>query len=195
MASLTKALKEWAAAVDALAAGKTILLLRKGGIRETGRQFMVSHNPVLLYPAYEHQKPELLKPDYVQQVKLMPSGWRPESVAFQAWAQITHLFQMSEAEKVEALWPDHIWNEQFVTERLKWRPKQPLHILLLRTYRLAEIVQLPYHAKYGGCRSWIELLEPISIDGSVPVMSGADYNAQVETIQQVIGEHQQVFIA
>ena len=31
--TLSHALKEWAIVVDALAAGKTIMLLRKGGIR------------------------------------------------------------------------------------------------------------------------------------------------------------------
>ena len=186
MTSLTTVLKEWAVAVDALAAGKTILLLRKGGIRETGRRFTVSHNSVLLYPTYEHQKPELLKPDYTQQVKRVPSGWRPESVNRKAWAQITHNFQLSEAEKVEALMPYHIWNERFVTERFKWKPKQPLHILLLRTYQLSEVVPLADHPEYGGCRSWIDLLESISIDGAVPVLNDADYASQIDTIQKML---------
>jgi len=35
----THALKEWAVAVDALEQGKTIMLLRKGGIHEQGGRF------------------------------------------------------------------------------------------------------------------------------------------------------------
>ena len=186
MTSLTAALKEWAVAVDALAAGETILLMRKGGIRETGRRFTVSHNSVLLYPTYEHQKSELLKPEYTQRVKPVPSGWRPESVTLKAWAQITHNFQISEAEKVEALIPYHIWNERFVAERFKWKPKQPLHILLLRTYPLSEVVQLTYHSEYGGCRSWIDLLESVSIDRASPILNDADYTAQVDSIQKML---------
>jgi hypothetical protein len=86
--SLSPALKEWAVAVDALAAGQTILLLRKGGIREQGGTFAVPHRQVWLYPTYEHQKPHLLRSDYAAQVTEVPSGWHPEQVKIQAWAQI-----------------------------------------------------------------------------------------------------------
>ena len=186
MARLTTALKEWAIAVDALTAGKTILLMRKGGIRETGRQFSVPHHTVLLFPTYEHQKPELLKPVYAQQAQLTPLGKRPQSIAINAWAQITHVFQISEADKVEALMPHHIWNERFVTERFMWNPKQPLHILLLRTYQLPEVVQLVNHPEYSGCRSWIDLKESISINNAAPVLDDANYASQVEEIQQIL---------
>ncbi|MEO1671947.1 MAG: DUF1802 family protein, partial [Cyanobacteria bacterium J06631_2] len=71
--SLTHTLKEWAIAVDALSQGRTIMLLRKGGIRERG--FQVKYSPVWLYPTYEHQKPNLLKPEYVTQVTPVESGW------------------------------------------------------------------------------------------------------------------------
>ena len=50
------ALKEWAVAVNALESGKTIMLLRKGGIHERGGRFQVAHEQVLLYPTYEHQQ-------------------------------------------------------------------------------------------------------------------------------------------
>ena len=186
MTSLTTALKEWTVAVDALTAGETILLLRKGGIREIGKQFSIVNHTVLLFPTYEHQKPELLKPTYAQQVTLTPSGTRPQHIAIKAWAHITHVFQIREADKVEALVPHHIWNERFVTERFKWKPKQPLHILLLRTHKLSDVAQLSYHPEYGGCRSWIDLQESISIDGAVPVLDDADYAAYLETIQQIL---------
>ena len=50
------ALKEWAVAIKALEAGKTIMLLRKGGIHERGGCFHVPQREVLLYPTYEHQQ-------------------------------------------------------------------------------------------------------------------------------------------
>ncbi len=60
---LRQALKEWAIAIEALETGKTIILLRKGGIREKGGHFQAKYLQVWLYPTYEHQKPQLLKPD------------------------------------------------------------------------------------------------------------------------------------
>ena len=50
------ALKEWAVTVNALAEGAQILLLRKGGIHEEGKDFRVIHPEFLLYPTYEHQR-------------------------------------------------------------------------------------------------------------------------------------------
>jgi len=38
--TLSHALKEWSVAVEALEAGKTIMLLRKGGIREASKNFL-----------------------------------------------------------------------------------------------------------------------------------------------------------
>ena len=57
------ALKEWAVTVQALAKGGQVLLLRKGGIHEEGKDFRVIHPEFLLYPTYEHQREDLLKPE------------------------------------------------------------------------------------------------------------------------------------
>ncbi|HIK51789.1 MAG TPA: DUF1802 family protein, partial [Oscillatoriales cyanobacterium M59_W2019_021] len=91
--TLSHALKEWAVAVAALTAGKTILLLRKGGIRERQGRFEVEFDRVLLYPTYEHPKPHLLQPEYAPQVTPVESGWHPQTVLLQAWARITHVWQ------------------------------------------------------------------------------------------------------
>ncbi len=181
-----QALKEWSVAVSALTQGDTILLLRKGGIREHQRTFQVEQDRVWLYPTYEHQKPHLLKAPYAEQVEPVSSGWHPETVAIAAWAEITHIFQVTEEPTVTALLPFHIWNEQFVTERLKWKPSQPLYVLLLRVHQLANPRHISYRAEYGGCRSWIDLHEPISIQDTTPVLSETTYHQQVEAIQQIL---------
>jgi hypothetical protein len=178
MSHLTHALKEWAVAVNALEQGKTIMLLRKGGIKEEGNRFEVKQSQVLLYPTYEHQKSQLLKPKYAQQVQPVPSGWHPETVRIGSWAEIT--------ETLAALLPYHIWNEQFATERLKWKPQQPLYVMLLRTYQFAQVTEIAYHYIYGGCRSWIELQEEFSVSDSVPVVTEEEYLQQVKTISQEI---------
>lgn len=182
----THALKEWAVAVDALLNGKAIALLRKGGIKEEGGVFKVAYNQVLLYPTYEHQKPELLKPEYADLVTPVASGWHPETIKISAWAEITDIFQVSAAHKVAALQPYHVWNEQFVSDRLKWKPRQPLYILLLRTYKLPEVQIIPYSQEYGGCKSWIDLLPSTSIENLVPALRDAEYKEQVDTIRSIV---------
>jgi hypothetical protein len=184
----TTAIKEWAVAVDALAEGKTILLLRKGGIREQGGSFQVTHSRVWLYPTYEHQKPHLLKPEYADRVMLVESGWHPETVTIQAWAEITHTFQVHEAATVEALLPFHVWNQQFAIERLKWKPKTPIALLLLRAYRLPEPQIIAYEDAYGGCKSWIDLRfnSHDVVEPATPVLSDEVYRSQVEAIQNCL---------
>lgn len=182
----THALKEWAVAVDALERGKTIMLLRKGGIKEEGNRFKVAHNPILLYPTYEHQQPNLLKAEYATQVTPVTSGWHPETVRIGSWAEITDILLVSDETAVATLLPYHIWNEQFVSDRLRWKPRQSLFILLLRTYQLLQPQIIPYRPEYGGCRSWIDLSEQINIKGIVPVLDDTAYTQQVTQIRNLL---------
>lgn len=186
MKSTTRALKEWNVAVNALAGGETILLLRKGGIREQAGQFKVADKQVLLYPTFEHQQPDLLKPNLASQVTKVESGWHPDTIIIGNWAEITDVFLVAWEPAITALFPYHIWNEKFVSDRLKWEQNQPIYILLLRTYRLAETVEIPYISEYGGCRSWIDLAAPISLEGSEAVLSDLEYIKRSNEIRNMI---------
>lgn len=187
---ITTALKEWAVAVDALAQGETIMLLRKGGIKEAQGQFSAQAQRVLLLPTFEHQKPELLKPAYRSAVTPVASGWHPQLMTFKAWADITHIFLTDDADRVAALSAFHIWQPQLAQMRLNWKPKQPLYVLLLRTYRLIEPITLPWQSVYGGCRSWITLTPAMAIDpsekGSTAAIADSDYMAQCQAIAAVL---------
>lgn len=180
------ALKEWAIAVEALEQGKTIMLLRKGGIHEESGRFKVAHDRVLLYPTHEHQQPFLLKDEYATQVTPVTSGWHPETIRISSWAEITNILLVSDEAVVRALLPFHIWNEHMISDRLQWKPRQPLYILLLRTYKLAQVQMIPYQEAYGGCKSWIDLAEPISIDDAQPVLDDATYASSVAEISRII---------
>lgn len=192
---LTWALKEWAIAVDALARGKTIVLLRKGGIRERHGRFEVQRDRVLLYPTYEHQKPHLLAPDVANRVEPVPSGWHPDRVEFIAWADITDVIAVANSDEIAALLPFHIWTERFAVERFRWKPRQPLYVLLLRAYRLSSPIALPYRETYGGCKSWIEIKESISIAHSCSVLSEAEYARRVERVRQALSNARSAAIA
>jgi hypothetical protein len=186
MEHFSHALKEWAIAVNALERGETILLLRKGGIREQGGKFSVERDRVLLYPTYEHQKPHLLKPPYDADVHPVASGWHPTEIRIGSVADITDIFQVTEATVVDALYPYHVWNAQFVEERLKWKPKSPLYVLALRVFKLAEPRLIPYQSEYGGCRSWIDLQASIALEGATPVLTDIAYSEQIHQIRELV---------
>ena len=178
---LKHALKEWAIAVEALTTGQTIMLLRKGGIREAG--FHVQHPWVWLYPTYEHQKPHLLKPEYARSVTPVESGWHPDTVTIKSCAEITDVLQLSNTNQIEAMQPYHIWNEQMISDRLNWKPQRPLVTLLLRVYRLDRPQTIPYQSVYGGCKSWIDLVEPLAIERSIPIIKDRQYQQLVREIK------------
>ncbi|BCL34697.1 hypothetical protein NSMS1_11440 [Nostoc sp. MS1] len=181
-------LKEWAVAINALESGKTIMLLRKGGIKEKNGRFQVAHEQVLLYPTYEHQQPSLLKAEYANLVQPVPSGWHPETVRIGSWAQITDILPLSDEAIIKALLPFHIWNENFISDRLNWKPQQPIFILLLRTYKLSQAQEITYLPEYGGCKSWIDITAPIQLLDSQPVLSDSNYRQMVEEVKEVISQ-------
>ena len=186
MTSIIHALKEWAIATEALEQGKTIMLLRKGGIKESFGKFHVPHSRILLYPTYEHQQPALLKPNYQNRVTPVASGWHPLQVTISSWAEITNVLPVSEENIVKALLPFHIWNEQFIAERLKWKPRQPIYILLLRTYKLSAPQAINYLPQYGGCTSWIDLASAIDINNTQPVFPEDTYQQLTAEILQIV---------
>ena len=189
MSSITHALKEWAIALEALEQGKTIMLLRKGGIKESKGRFQVPRDRILLYPTYEHQQPALLKPEYKSHVTPVASGWHPQQVTISSWAEITDVLPVSEENTVKALLPFHIWNEQFISDRLKWKPHQPIYILLLRTYKLLTSQVIDYRPQYGGCTSWLDLASAIDIDNTQQILTDDIYNQLATEIRQIVGNN------
>jgi len=188
LTTTSHALKEWAVAVNALESGKTIMLLRKGGIHEQNGNFQVAHKQILLYPTYEHQQAFMLKPEYANRVYPVTSGWHPETVRIGSWAEITDILPVSDEFLVNALLPFHIWNEHFISDRLKWKPRQPLYILLLRTYKLTQEQEIPYYPKYGGCKSWIDLDKSINLQETTPALSDFAYTQLVQRIRGIVGD-------
>jgi hypothetical protein len=182
------AFKEWAVTVRALADGKQIVLVRKGGIREEGREFRVEEPRFLLYPTYEHQRADLLQPPYRPDLDAALAGQPPaDLVRLEYWAEVTDVHQTLEAAEVEALAPHYIWTTTYAEERLRWRPKKPLSIMLLRVYRLAAPQTLPVLPNYGGCKSWLTLEQPLSLEGMQPVLDDTTYAARRAAVLAALG--------
>ncbi len=173
MESLNHALKEWAVAVEALERGETALVVRKGGIRE--KAFAVPKARFLLFKGYEHQKEEQLKPAYHDLLFSIPKLKDDGPVVFTSFAEVHATYEISESEELEALDPYHIWAPEYAESRLKWRPKKPLTVLVLRTYLLPELVEFEYRAEYGGCKSWIELSENVSTTDARPTLDDGSF--------------------
>ena len=177
MDSLRHTLKEWAVTVEALERGATALVVRKGGIRE--KAFAVPKTRFLLLPGYEHQRPELIKPEFRPIMDEIPDLTDDGPLRFSSFAEVEGAFEISEAEDLAALNEHHMWTHEYAESRFKWRPKKPLTVLVLRTYVLPETVELPYREGYGGCKSWIELEESVSVGAARPALSDGEFDELV----------------
>ena len=184
MDSLQHALKEWAVAVKALERGETALVVRKGGIRE--KAFAVPRTRFLLLPGYEHQRPDLLKPEYRELMREIPSLTDDGPLRFSSFAEVEGAYEVSEAEDLASLDPYHMWTPEYAESRFKWRPKKPLTVLVLRTYLLPEEVELAYSEAYVGCKSWVELENPVSTEGSRPALDDGSFEKLVSPALEVL---------
>jgi hypothetical protein len=175
---ITHALKEWAVAVEALERGETALVVRKGGIRE--KSFAVPQARFAFFKSYEHQNEGQLKPLYHDLLREVPQRKDDDPVVLTSFAEVHAAYEVSEADELAALDPFHIWTEAYAESRLKWRPKKPLTVLLLRTYLLPEAVELPYRRElYGGCKSWVELERALPTTGARPALADGEFEGSV----------------
>ena len=184
MDSVQHALKEWAVAVRAMEEGRTALVVRKGGIRE--KAFAVPKTRFLFFKGYEHQKEEQLKPAYHELLRSIPEMRDDGPVIFSSFAEVYGAYEVSEAEELEALDPHHVWMHEYAESRLKWRPKKPLTVLVLRVYLLEEPVEFEYRAEYGGCKSWIELEKPVPTAGARPALGDTSFRKLVRSVLGVL---------
>lgn len=190
------ALKEWAVAIQALENGSQLILLRKGGIIEETRDFRLESKTFFLYPTYEHQKKDLLKKEYQPGFEEIVTAWdkKAETVAITSYADAVMDLEIFDQDELDLLFPFHIWTEYFAEERLKWKKLEPLHVLILRVYKLAEPLVIPVLPEYNGCKSWIQL----QLDGSEaaltpnikgnPVLTDEQFDEIVTEIRQAIAE-------
>lgn len=170
---LSHTLKEWAVTVKALERGETALIIRKGGIRE--KAFAVPSAKFLLLPGYEHQRPDLVEPEFRSLLEDLPERSDTGPLHFTSFAEVVGAHEISEKEELDAIGEHHMWTPEYAESRFKWRPKKPLTALVLRTYLLPEEVVLDFREEYGGCKSWIELAETVSTEGSRPALSDAEF--------------------
>ena len=187
-ANCQMALKEWAVTCRALAEGQQILLLRKGGIHEEGKDFRVVHREFLLYPTFEHQKPELLQPSHQRALEaLLAQPREADKITFSHFAVAEEVLEIDGQGQVDDLAAHYIWTAAYAQSRLRWKPMLPLSILLLRVYRMEAPVTVSWLPEYSGCTSWVEILSDVPLGNLEPVLSDAEFQARVDAIKGSLG--------
>lgn len=195
------ALKEWAVTVRALAEGEQLLTLRKGGIREEHRHFEIEHDRFFLYPTFDHQADGLVRESHHPELEraLEEGVWaegepppnifrgdgelsQPDRVRIRAWAEVSASYLITDPRCVDALTPYHVWTPDYAAKRLAWKRRHPLHVIVLRTYRIPRPVTVKVRDEYGGCRSWVEIARQLPFEGT-PVLSDDEFERAAGEIE------------
>ena len=197
------ALKEWAVTVRALAEGEQLVTLRKGGPREAEKHVALEHDRFFLYPTFDHQRNDVVRNAHAPELSraleegVWPDGdppihaltreggiAQPERVRVRAWAEVAAHWTITDPRVVYDLSPFYIWTTDYAQKRLDWKPRHPLHVVLLRAYRIPRPVTVRVRGDYGGCRSWLEIARDLPFEGT-PVLSDDEFGRVHEEIEAI----------
>lgn len=153
----TLALKEWGAVVHALLDGRQTVLLRKGGIRE--RRFDVAHDRFVLFPTVAHAHAERVRDGHADVLAAGAADVDEHAGTFvvRAGVELVDVIGTVDAAALADLTDLHIWRSEHIEERLAFRPRHPLQVLVVRAVALAQPVTLERLPDYAGCSSWVDL--------------------------------------
>ncbi|MDZ4270773.1 MAG: DUF1802 family protein [Mycobacterium sp.] len=178
------ALKEWAAVVHALLDGRQTVLLRKGGIHE--KRFEVTASRFLLFPTVAHSHAERVRPEHRDILESAPADSTADEVVLRAGACVVAAVEVNRPDRLEAIAPHHIWTAESVrTDRLDFRPRHRLTVLVVSAAPLAEPVRLVRTPEHRGCSSWVQL--PVDPQWAAPVHDEAILEGIAAEVRRSVG--------
>jgi hypothetical protein len=178
------ALKEWAVVVQSLAAGKQILLLRKGGLYERQGQFSIEPREFFFFPTYVHQMEQgVTSAAAVELQAALAARPSEEQLVTRHYATVSDVVWIESLPRIAELEGLHCWTQDTVAKRFAYKIPG-LYLFLLRVYQLPRAYTLPMLKRYAGCRSWVELGESLSTAGATPVVADEVFARRVEQIKK-----------
>ena len=182
-------LKEWAIVCDLLTEGRLALLLRKGGIHESGGPgvFELEHPRFLLFPSWLHQKPQMIKE--ADRSRVTVYGAEPREITFHAVGEAARIWQLRDRTSFDKLDDLHCWTPAQIDMRFGYKPENPLYLMAVRVSRLAVPRTVANHAEYAGCKSWVPLRPADVVDdaGATPVILDDAFAAIVKRVDAAVG--------
>ena len=172
-----------------MARGEQLVLIRKGGLIEPGSGFELVSPSFLFYPTFEHQAVNYLRSPYQRYFDEVLRARAPEGqVRLHLFGQAVRMAPSHDPQVIKRLEPFHSYNDDFLTQRLKWQPEQPLMIVIVRAFRFASPRTIPVAPQYAGCKSWGELQSPVSLEGLQPVLDDAAFNQRLRQIEALVSD-------
>ena len=178
------ALKEWSAVVHALLDGRQRVLLRKGGIGE--KRFELAAGEFLLFPTVAHSHAERVRPEHRDLLDAAAADSDDEHLMVRAAAKVVAALPVNRPENLSAIEDLHIWTAESVrADRLDFRPRHKLAVLVVQAIPLSEPVCLARTPEYAGCKSWVPL--PVRPALGTPVHDDAVLAEVAARVRDAIG--------
>jgi hypothetical protein len=178
------ALKEWATVVRALETGDQTVLLRKGGILDVTSGFVVESKKFLLFPTFEHQSIDNLKPKFHNYLDLAKKSKPAEGQnKITSYAEVMAEADLVSEEKINKLSEFHIWSDSYIKTRLSWMPDKAIKAVFLKAYRIPEC-EIQLKPEYQGCKSWIDI--NAKLDSGKPVLDKLDLDSRLEKFREIV---------
>lgn len=182
----TLALKEWGAVAHALLDGRQTLLLRKGGIHE--KAFTIAGDGgFVLFPTVAHSHRERVRPEHADLLPRGEADVTDGALTVRCGVEIVAAIEVAHPDRLPEVADLHIWTDASIREdRVAFRPRHPLHALVVRAVALPAPVTVPRTDAHGGCRSWLDLPELWDGRSGSPVHGAARLAADADRVRAAL---------
>lgn len=167
------------------------MLLRKGGIHEAGGpgRFALSHDRFLMFPAWEHERLDWIKPDWCPKSATPidePEKSEPSRITFKCYAEAAKIWEVPSREAFDRLDGLHPWCKPQIDMRFNYKPDRPLYLLALRAYRMEREIVVPNDDRFAGCVSWVPMGEGSALDVSQSrtAMSDDEFDSVLSRVER-----------
>ena len=184
------ALKEWAIAGEALARNRQIILLRKGGLLDEDGHFALEHSQFWLLPTWLHQERGLVKETDGDLWDLTPreSDETAKVAYLRHFARVERVWKLDESAEAALKAVPHIWSAHYLDLRFGYQPDKTLLCAALRVFIAQEPIRYELRAPDLGCRSWVELSEPVKAQVR-PAIGDDEFARQLNAVSRVLNEN------
>ncbi|BBZ27975.1 hypothetical protein MMAD_22700 [Mycolicibacterium madagascariense] len=170
--------------MHAMLDGRQTVLLRKGGIHE--KRFDLAASEFVFFPTVAHGHAERVRPEHRSLLAASVADSTDDRIVLRAGARVVAAVAVRRPDGLAEIEDTHIWTADSVrADRLDFRPRHQLTVLVVQAAPLTEPVVLQRDPAYAGCKSWLDL--PVTPDWADPVHDEATLAAIAERVLASVG--------
>jgi hypothetical protein len=164
--------------------GRQTVLLRKGGIGE--KRFALDASEFVFFPTIAHGHAERVRREHRGLIDAAAPDSTEEAIVVRAGAKVVAAVSVNQPERIDEIEDLHIWTPESVrAERLDFRPRHRLTVLVISARPLRAPLRLARTPGYAGCTSWVDL--PVEADWGDAVHDDDTLRALADRVRDSVG--------